>query len=218
MELHVVRLWVPDRPGALGLVASRIGAVRGDVVGIEILERGAGRAVDELIVGLPEPGLVELLVRELQQVDGVSVEDVRPLSAERHDPGVAALGIAVELVESPPDDVLTVLCREVVREFDAEWSAAVGGLPAEVAAATGDAPSAAWLAAFVEGSRHLPGGHEHDGAPQDVAWASLEGVDLALAAGRKGRPFRWRERRQLTLLARVADRVLTTASPRVPDA
>ena len=29
----VVRVWLPDRPGALGQVASRIGAVRGDVVG-----------------------------------------------------------------------------------------------------------------------------------------------------------------------------------------
>ena len=28
---YVVRVWLPDRPGALGQVASRIGAVRGDV-------------------------------------------------------------------------------------------------------------------------------------------------------------------------------------------
>src|SRR5687767_13200202 len=59
MALYVVRLWLPDRPGALGQVASRIGAVRGDVVGIEILERGAGRAIDELVVRLPDDGLVE---------------------------------------------------------------------------------------------------------------------------------------------------------------
>ena len=46
----MVRVWLPDRPGALGAVASRIGAVRGDVIGIDILERGGGRAVDELTV------------------------------------------------------------------------------------------------------------------------------------------------------------------------
>ena len=45
MEHYAVRVWLPDRPGALGQVASRIGAVRGDVVGIEILQRGAGRAI-----------------------------------------------------------------------------------------------------------------------------------------------------------------------------
>lgn len=55
METFVIRLWLPDRPGALGQVASRIGAVRGDVVGIDILERGGGQAVDELVVELPDP-------------------------------------------------------------------------------------------------------------------------------------------------------------------
>ncbi|MEY4175069.1 MAG: hypothetical protein RI900_2234, partial [Actinomycetota bacterium] len=44
MQTFVVRVWLPDRPGALGQVASRVGAVRGDVVGIEILERGGGSA------------------------------------------------------------------------------------------------------------------------------------------------------------------------------
>ena len=73
METFVVRLWLPDRPGALGQVASRIGAVRGEIVGIEILERGAGRAIDELAVDLPHASLVELLVEEIQQVDGVEI-------------------------------------------------------------------------------------------------------------------------------------------------
>ena len=44
MATLVIRVWLPDRPGALGAVASRVGAVRGDVIGIDIIERGAGRA------------------------------------------------------------------------------------------------------------------------------------------------------------------------------
>ena len=58
---YLVRVWLPDRPGALGQVASRIGAAKGDVVGIEILERGAGRVIDEIVVELASPALVELL-------------------------------------------------------------------------------------------------------------------------------------------------------------
>ena len=86
MQTYVVRVWLPDRPGALGAVASRIGAVRGDVVGIDILERGAGRAIDELVVELPDGVPVDLLVSEIGQVDGVDVEDVRPVAESGHDP------------------------------------------------------------------------------------------------------------------------------------
>ena len=32
MTTYIIRLWLPDRPGALGHVASRIGAVGGDPV------------------------------------------------------------------------------------------------------------------------------------------------------------------------------------------
>ena len=71
MGTYVVRVWLPDRPGALGQVASRIGAVRGDVTGIDILERGAGRAIDELVVELPDDELLPLLIDEIGQVDGV---------------------------------------------------------------------------------------------------------------------------------------------------
>src|SRR5687768_17713320 len=84
VETYVIRVWLPDRPGALGAVASRIGAVRGDVVGIEILETGGGQAVDELVVRLPQAQLVELLVVEVEQVDGARVEEVRPVPGGEH--------------------------------------------------------------------------------------------------------------------------------------
>ena len=205
MPTYLVRVWLPDRPGALGHVASRIGAVRGDVVGIEILERGAGRAVDELVVALPEDGLLDLLVAEISQVDGVDVEDVRTLRSDRHDPGLTALASATRLMEA--DDaamVLKVLCEHTMADFECDWAVALRLTPAETLIQVGEAPSAAWVAAFVLGSRHLDGGGEEAG-PDDVAWADLERAGMALAVGRKGRPFRWRERRQLAALARIAD-------------
>ncbi|HSO96752.1 MAG TPA: hypothetical protein VLV81_12005 [Acidimicrobiia bacterium] len=64
---HVlVRVWLPDRPGALGLVASRVGAVEGDIVGIDVLERGETVAVDEFAVELYNVDLLELMVREIE--------------------------------------------------------------------------------------------------------------------------------------------------------
>jgi hypothetical protein len=202
---YLVRVWLPDRPGALGQVASRIGAVRGDVIGIEILERGGGRAIDELVVALPDD-VVDLLVAEISQVDGVDVEDVRALASDRHDPGLNALATASRLVELDDAEArLKVLCEYAVDDFECEWAIALRLTPVEPLVEVGDVPAAAWVAAFVDGSRHLEDNGEGDGAPHDVAWADLEAAGLALAVGRKGRPFRWRERRQLAMLARIAD-------------
>src|SRR5436190_3114838 len=75
----LVRVWLPDRPGALGLVASRIGAVDGDIVGIDVLERGENVAVDEFAVLLRKEIALDLLVREIEEVDGARVEEVRTI-------------------------------------------------------------------------------------------------------------------------------------------
>jgi ACT domain-containing protein len=78
MAGYVVRIALPDRPGALGLVASRIGAVGGDIVAINILERGEGDAVDEFVIELAGDELVDLLRSEIHEVDGAKVLDLRP--------------------------------------------------------------------------------------------------------------------------------------------
>ena len=76
MAGYVVRIALPDRPGALGLVASRIGAVGGDIVAINILERQDGRAVDEFVVEIGNE-LIDLLQSEIHEVDGVSIVEIR---------------------------------------------------------------------------------------------------------------------------------------------
>jgi UTP:GlnB (protein PII) uridylyltransferase len=81
MARYVVRVELPDRPGALGLVASRIGAVGGDIVAVDILQRVDGRAVDEFVVQLPDGHPTDLLTAEIHEVDGVRVTGLR---AETH--------------------------------------------------------------------------------------------------------------------------------------
>jgi hypothetical protein len=202
VERFVVRVWLPDRPGALGQVASRIGAVRGDVVGIEILEQGGGRAVDELVVALPEAGLVDLLVTEIDEVDGVDVEWVQALGTGDHDPHLAVLEAAARVVEEADvDAALAGLCTDLVAAFEAEWSVVVRLDPPALIAAVGTAPDPAWLSAFLAGSRHLDG--QHGQHPDDVAWGDLRPGGVSVAVGRRGRPFRARERRHIELLARV---------------
>ena len=77
MAGYVVRIALPDRPGALGLVASRIGAVGGDIVAINILERDGGNAIDEFVIEMGGHHLIELLQSEIHEVDGVTVLEIR---------------------------------------------------------------------------------------------------------------------------------------------
>lgn len=204
MATFVVRVWLPDRPGALGAVASRIGAVRGDVVGIDILERGGGRVIDELAVDLPDESLVPLLVSEIGDVDGVDVEDVRPVAAPLRDARLDALETAALLVEeADPDGVLGALVHHARHDFDAEWAAVV--VDDEVLGAAGPVPPAPWLAAFAAGARWSGPVAAGESGPDDVACAPLRRFGAVLVMGRHGRPFRARERRQAAALARIAD-------------
>ena len=206
MTTYAVRVWVPDRPGALGAVASRIGAVRGDLVGIDILERGGGRAIDELIVELPSEDLVSLLVTEMGQVDGVDVEDVRPVPSSVHDPRLDALETAAVLVDQPDlEHLFAVLAERARVDFQADWAVVVDLASASPVASAGTPPPTAWLDAFLRGagsSAALSGGA---GGPDDMAWAALSPGKLSVVLGRLGRPLRARERRQLVALARIAE-------------
>jgi hypothetical protein len=211
METYVVRLWLPDRPGALGAVASRIGAVRGDVIGIDILETGGGQAVDELVVRLPKDQLVGLLVTEIQQVDGVQVEFVRPMADAVHDPRLDGLEIAAILMGAArTEDLLHALCIHGGRVLGAEWVAVIDLEGSEIRSSTGPAPSAGWLSAFVSGSQAAAGAGDvavtdDPLSSNDTAWAPLPAAGLAMVVGRSGTPFRARERRQVSAMARIVD-------------
>jgi hypothetical protein len=199
----VVRVWLPDRPGALGQVASRIGAVRGDVLSIEILEAGGGRVIDELVVALPESDLVELMVAEVHSIDGVSVEHVRVVGGDHHDGGLLALVLAAELAEAEVHERLATLVDGVRRLTDTAW--AMVAHDGAVVASLGDSPPAEWVTALLSGSRHLGDPHATSG---DMFWADLPSSNIWLAAGRDGRPVHERERVRLDLFARIADSLL----------
>ena len=215
-QTYILRVWMPDRPGALGALASRIGAVGGDVTGIDILERGAGRAIDELVVELPDDALVELLVTEIHQVDGVDIESLRPAAEALHDPRVDALETAALLVGAPtPSAAIEELCVHGVRTVGAHWGVVLDLANGSITSQVGDCPSAAWIAAFVAGSQSSAHVSDGDAGPSDVVWAPLPAAGRALVMGRNGESFRARERRQAAALARIVDtrfRELTAAA------
>jgi hypothetical protein len=82
MIRYLLRVRLPDRPGALGAVASRIGAVGIDIVAVEIVSSVDTVACDEFVIELADEGIVTLLLNEIHEVDGVDVEEIRPLASE----------------------------------------------------------------------------------------------------------------------------------------
>lgn len=203
----VIRLWLPDRPGTLGRVAAAIGRAGGDVVGIEILERGAGMAIDELTVLVGESGTVDTVIAELATVDGVAVEDVHPVEPDRPEHGVLALDV-VSAVVSVADAArrLAVLCRGLGDLLEADWIAVVDTGSQSVVVDDGVVPDPAWLIAFLVGTHHLPSSADH--TPSDVIWATLTGTDLVVAGERAGRAFRARERQQVERIGRIVGAVM----------
>jgi hypothetical protein len=202
----VVRVWLPDRPGALGLVASRIGAIGGDIVGVDVLERSDRVAIDEFAVVLPDAGLVDLLVREIEEVDGASVEECQVVETFP-DPRLDALAsIEAVCAATAVDELAECLVARVRDEFAADW-AAVLHAGATLAAAGGAVPDASVLDALAGGASASPAVATGDAGPDDLAFAPFPTRGSVLLVGRGGARFRRRERRQLLALARVADRL-----------
>lgn len=201
----LLRVWLPDRPGALGAVASRIGAVRGDIVGIDVLERNEGVAIDEFGVVLSDAELLPLLVREVEEVDGCRVEYVTVVS-HFPDPRLDAL-ISVALV-CEADDATALqktLATYAGSAFRADWVAVMAA--EEILATDGNPPADAYLIALAEDAVASPAGSSGLTGSDDLASAFLPGVEAVLLVGRTGNEFRDRERAQLLALAGIADLV-----------
>lgn len=211
MATFLLRVELPDRPGALGAVASRIGALRADVVAVDIVGRNEGRAVDEFVVELADERHVSLLLAEVAEVDGVSVEELRVLPAEFTDRRFDGYQTALALLGEQTEAGVTRVAAERARhELRAVWAAVVDVGQRSVTAAAGEPPAAAWLAAYVSGSRwHGPPRRRPDApaahAPApDVAWAELAGPDEVVMVGRPGWAFSAGDRRQLAAVAELA--------------
>lgn len=204
MARYVLRIWLDDRPGALGAVASRVGSVKGDLVGIEILERGAGRVIDELIVDLPNDELVDLMVREVQEVDGVDVENVsvepNPDKDSRLDPILTAAAIVEKESRS---ELIDELLARLSFDYTALWVSAFDLSNNVVIASKGASPVQGWVEAYLKGVAIGSTGERNE--PSDVALVMMRRSKVALLLGRPERPFRDLERAQLEAIARIGD-------------
>ncbi|MGZ6793906.1 MAG: ACT domain-containing protein, partial [Mycobacteriales bacterium] len=117
------RVVLPDRPGMLGAVATAIGEAGGDIVSLDVVERGPDGAVDDLLVQLPAGGLADVLITSAQSVPGVVVESLRPYL------GADDLHRDLELVDelaAAPAEALQLLVDLAPGVFRAGWALLLG--------------------------------------------------------------------------------------------
>lgn len=78
MPSYLLRVQLDDRPGSLGSLAVALGSVGADILSLDVVERGPGYAVDDLVVDLPAGSMPDRLITAAEALDGVWVDSVRP--------------------------------------------------------------------------------------------------------------------------------------------
>jgi hypothetical protein len=75
---YLLRVQLEDRPGSLGSLAVALGSVGADILSLDVVERIAGYAIDDLVVELPPGAMPDLLITAAENLDGVYVDSIRP--------------------------------------------------------------------------------------------------------------------------------------------
>jgi len=200
-----MRIWLPDAPGVLGAVAAEIGAVDGNVIALEVLERGAGVAIDEFVVELPDiPGAVDAVCKGVRNIPGAGVEDVRELAAVQDREDTILNAATAILQAATATAAMNTLSGQLTSLFDLTWLAVADLGLQTFAEVHGEAPSIAWLTAFSQGSQS-GADPSNDTTSSGVFVEAIPETDLTVCGGRPA-PIRRRERHAIAMLVVVTAR------------
>jgi len=212
----LIRVQLPDRPGTLGAVASALGEIGADILSVDVVERGGGVAIDDLVVELPSGRLPDVLITAAESIEGVEVDAVRPYA------GILDTHRELELVEEvaeEPAKGLAVFTEGVPKIIRAGWAVVLGHnakgvyrITASTAAPETTMTSPPWFP--LQRATVLDG--EEDWVPEtwrelgtELAATPLGKPDRVLLVGRPGGPmFRAAEVARLAHLAGIVAVVL----------
>jgi hypothetical protein len=139
-----LRISVPDSPGSLGRVTTAIGAAGGDIAGVDVLESGAGRALDDVFVDVRDVDHLQALSRAVDSEAGVLLVGVQhPVPPVT---GHTDLELCRQVI-AQPDRAVRTLVDGAPRALGADWAAVLAFDPAGaqdgVLAVSPTAPAAA---------------------------------------------------------------------------
>lgn len=212
----LLRVVLPDKPGSLGSVATALGNAGADILGVDVVERAQGHAVDDLAVELQHGRPPDVLITAAESVPGVEVESVRPHSGKLETHHELEL---IDQIAGDPEHGLQLLADGVPRIFRAGWaivavrdngsSYRLAESPAAPETRAGDLP---WLplekATVLDPAVHwMP--EPWSALDTELAAAPFGPKARALVVGRPGGPaFRPSELARLTHLAGIVITVL----------
>ena len=75
---YLLRIQLVARPGSLGSLAVALGSVGADILSLDVVERSAGSAIDDLVIELPPGAMPDTLITAAESLPGVRVDSVRP--------------------------------------------------------------------------------------------------------------------------------------------
>jgi len=215
---YLLRVQLEDRPGSLGSLAVALGSVGADILSLDVVERGSGYAVDDLVIDLPAGAMPDTLITAAEKLNGVRVEAIRPhtglLEAHRELELIDRVAAAGERPEK-----LQVLVDEAPRVLRVGWCTVVAvadGSSRRIAGSRGAPETQAAATPWLPLSRAAALDATEEWVPQlwrdmdtTLATAPLGEPTTAMLLGRPGGPhFRPSEVARLGYLAGIIASIL----------
>ncbi|HEY4599622.1 amino acid-binding ACT domain protein [Corynebacterium sp.] len=202
---YLMRVRVPDSPGALGKIAQALGNVDGNIQGVDIVGYDEDDSlnneivvVDDIVVDLPHGTLPDVLITAAQEVEGVFVDSIRPFSGSIDRRGQVQMLASIAALRSRRAEALETLMADLPRSMSAGWAIVLDTAPrthriAASSAAPEDNGQELDSAPVCEARVLNP--EQEDWIPEpwavmdsSLAATPIEGSSLILIVGRPGGP------------------------------